>query len=221
MYETLAISAPTVLEAFVGRVTMEKCDARLASWSQKLFEQVQSQVKVEGLEHLAPMQSYIVMSNHQSHYDIPALMRAFPRTLRMVTKTELFKVPVWGRAMRAAGFIEIDRGDRVRAIASLRRAQESLKKGVSIWIAPEGTRSRTGEVLPFKKGGFVLAQETGLPIVPVGIAGTRDILPAKEATVRMGVTVHVRFGPPILPEGDRDALMTKVRAEILRLRGAG
>src|SRR4051794_22199802 len=74
MYETLAISAPTVLEAVVGRVTMDKCDARLSRWSRRLFEQVQSHVQVDGLEHLDPAQSYILMSNHQSHYDIPALI---------------------------------------------------------------------------------------------------------------------------------------------------
>lgn len=221
MYETLAISAPTVLEALVGRVTLEKCDARLARWSKRLLAQIESELVVTGSEHIGTKESFILMSNHQSHYDIPALMQAFPRSLRMVTKTELFKVPIWGGALRASGFIEVDRKNRVRAIASLRRAKESLDRGISIWIAPEGTRSRTGELLPFKKGGFILAQETGLRILPVGIAGTRAILPAKAADVQRGVRVTVSFGAPISVEGDRDALITRVRDEILRLRGAG
>ncbi len=217
MLETLAISAPTVVDAFLGRVTVEKSDARLKRWSRRLFSQIDSPVVAEGLHNIQPNESYILMSNHQSLYDIPALMYAFPRSLRMVTKTELFRVPIWGQAMRASGFIEVDRKNRARAIASLQRAKIILGRGISVWIAPEGTRSLTGDLLPFKKGGFVLSQETGLRILPVGIAGARDILPAKAAEVQRGVTITVRFGAPIAPSDDRDDMIRRVRAEIERL----
>ncbi len=219
MYETLAISLPTVIDALFHKMTMERADRRLSSWSNKLLRHAAVDLSIEGHEHIEPKRPYILMSNHQSHYDIPALFQAFPGTLRMVTKIELFRVPIWGAAMREAGFIAIDRQNREAAIKSLETAKVSLDRGVSVWIAPEGTRSTSGVLGPFKKGGFVLAQDTGLAILPVGIAGTRAILPKKAAQVRMGARVRVRFGKPIAPEADRDDLIQKVREAIMLLRG--
>jgi 1-acyl-sn-glycerol-3-phosphate acyltransferase len=140
----------------------------------------------------------------------------------MVAKTELYRVPIFGPAMTAAGFIEIDRSNRERAIASLEIAKQRLAQGVSVWIAPEGTRSRTGELLPFKKGGFMLAMDTALPILPVGIVGSRDILPANGRLVQKGVRVHVAIQAPIEPPPPdaastaRDELMNRVRSAIER-----
>ena len=198
-------------------------------------------VSVRGREHLAGAQSslggldgarpkgstYVVMSNHQSHYDVPVLYYVLGGRMLMVAKTELFAIPLFGRAIRDAGMIEVDRGNRQRAIASLATAKKQLEAGTHIWIAPEGTRSESGELLPFKKGGFVLALDMEAPILPITIKGTRDVLPAHGMFSRRGVEVHVTIHAPIDTSpfkarsngrGDakiaRDDLMKEVRLAI-------
>ena len=133
----------------------------------------------------------------------------------MVTKKELFRVPLWGKAMRQAGFIEIDRQNRERAIESLRVAKETLRSGVHVWIAPEGTRTRDGAMLPFKKGGFMTALDSETRILPVGVAGTRAVLPKGRAAATPGQRVAVVIGSPIDVVGkERDGLMAETRAAI-------
>lgn len=221
MVETLAISAPTVFDALQGRVTRPACDDRLSRWSRRLLEQAEVSLDVSGYERIPEGETFVVMSNHRSLYDIPVLFQAFPRTLRMVTKAELFRVPIWGPAMRAAGFIEVDRKNRVRAIESLRAARATLDSGVNVWIAPEGTRSRTGALGRFKMGGFMLALETGRRILPVALKGTEDILPADGALVRPGARVEVALGEPIdtAPFGleRRNELVEKVRETMVAM----
>lgn len=146
VYETLAISFPTMLEAFAGKVTRPVCDERLARWSRAVIANARIDVEVKGRENLAPGETYLVMSNHQSHYDIPVLFYVIGPNLRMIAKKELFGVPVFGNALRAAGFVEIDRGDRNAAIRNLEQARRLLDAGTHVWIAPEGTRSPTGEL---------------------------------------------------------------------------
>ncbi|MCU0681291.1 MAG: 1-acyl-sn-glycerol-3-phosphate acyltransferase [Polyangiaceae bacterium] len=219
--ETLRISAPTVLEATFARGASDDVyDARLHSWSKRLLEHAHARVRAEGLEHLGPGgEVFVVMSNHQSVYDIPVIFQALPLRLRMVAKQELFRVPVWGRAMRYAGFVSIDRSDRERAKESLRVAKQKMQnEGTSIWIAPEGTRSRTGELGPFKSGGFHLALDAGLRILPVSIVGTFDILRADTTSVTKGADVRVIVHEPIDPRpygpGRRAELTADVRAAI-------
>src|SRR6478609_7181268 len=187
---TLRISVPTLFDALLGRLTADVCDSRLDWWSKRLLEQAKVSIRVSGVENALGAtrlaipgagKSFVVMSNHQSLYDIPALYQALPLRLRMVAKTELFRIPIWAQAMRAAGFVELDRSVRERAIESLERAKLALDRGTSIWIAPEGTRSRDGSLGAFKHGGFHLALGAGAPILPVTIDGTRLILPAKGA----------------------------------------
>jgi 1-acyl-sn-glycerol-3-phosphate acyltransferase len=224
VYETLAISVPTVVDAALGRVQKEVCDERLAGWSARLVENAAMTLDVRGRENLAPGRAYLVMSNHQSHYDIPVLFCVLGANVRMVAKTELFKFPIFGHAMREAGFIEIDRSNRHRAVESLAVAKEQLARGTNVWIAPEGTRSRTGELLPFKKGGFVVAMDTGWPILPVTIQGTRDALPADGRRSRKGAHVVVTLHPvvdtaaylagPGNAKEQRERLMADVRAAI-------
>lgn len=211
MAETLAISAPTLVEAMVGRVKRPVCDDRLARWSQRLLEQADVTLEVHGYERIPQDETFILMSNHRSLYDIPVLFQAFPRTLRMVAKSELFRVPIWGPAMRVAGFIEVDRKNRVRAIESLRASRATLSSGVNIWIAPEGTRSRTGALGRFKMGGFMLAIETNTRILPVAIRGTEQILPADAALIRKGARVRVDFGEPV----DASAFGLSRRSELI------
>jgi 1-acyl-sn-glycerol-3-phosphate acyltransferase len=204
---------------------MEASDRRLAWWSQKLLDNAAIDLRVEGREHAGDgREPFIVMSNHQSHYDIPVIFCAVPGRIRMVTKAELFKVPIWGPAMRAAGFIEIDRHSGDQAMGALRGQGGSLlSAGVRVWIAPEGTRSRTGALGPFKSGGFRMALETGTRILPVAIHGTRDVLPADGLLVQEGKRVVVTILPPVDPARHGDAgrkeLMAEVRAKIASVLG--
>jgi len=219
IYETLAVSAPTVLDAIRGRIAKSVCDERLDRWSRACLQNARIELDVEGREHLATRETYLVMSNHQSLYDIPVLFQVIGPNIRMITKKELFRVPIFGGALQASGFISIDRSDRTAAIRSLQQASDLLASGTHVWIAPEGTRSRTGALLPFKKGAFYLAFEAGLPILPVTLQGTRQVLPAhgllSQAGARVRVTIHARVDPkPYAARGKRGRaeLMDQVRA---------
>jgi 1-acyl-sn-glycerol-3-phosphate acyltransferase len=223
--ETARVSAPTLLDAGLGRLTRESCDARLDSWSRRIVEHAKIELTTIGLEHAPPDESMVVMSNHQSLYDIPLLYRALRRPLRMVAKRELFRVPLWGSAMRSAGFVEIDRSDRARAIESLSNAKSLLAQGVSLWIAPEGTRSADGRLGPFKRGGFHLAEEAGSRILPVTVVGSDRVLGARGRTVHDGVAVSVVLHPPVDPKNfgpeRRNELIAAVRSAIASALGEG
>jgi 1-acyl-sn-glycerol-3-phosphate acyltransferase len=209
--ETFRISLPTVIEAMFGRLTREKVDARLLSWSRRVLERIDARLDVRGRDEIDWSRPYIVMSTHQSHFDIPIACATVPGSLRFVAKKELYGIPVFGQALKRAGMIRIDRQNRSKAIESLKVAGDAIQQGFSIWIAPEGTRSRTGELGELKKGGFFLAAETGTPIVPLVIDGAYDILPPKTRRIRKGVPVTVTFGEPIETAGrDRDEIMEEV-----------
>jgi 1-acyl-sn-glycerol-3-phosphate acyltransferase len=221
LYETFAVSLPTVVDALRHRVTKELCDERLARWGRRVVENAGIDLEVLGRQHLEPGETYLVMSNHQSLYDIPVLFQTIGANIRMIAKRELFHVPVFGGALEAAGFIAIDRRDRNAAIRSLDKARALMAGGTHVWIAPEGTRSLTGKLLPFKKGAFYLAFEAGLPILPVTLSGTRDALPAKGVRSTRGAhvraTIHARLDPrPFADRGrqGRQTLMDEVRRVI-------
>jgi 1-acyl-sn-glycerol-3-phosphate acyltransferase len=158
------------------------------------------------------------MCNHQSNYDIPVLLGELPVQFRWLAKAELFKVPIFGRGMRGAGYISIDRFDRSSAFQSLDKAAATIKQGTSVMIFPEGTRSVDGKLLPFKKGGFVLAVDAGVPIVPLVISGTHDIMPKGRLLVRRQ-SVHVQIQPPIetsaYTRDNKDDLMARVRQSMM------
>jgi len=220
VYETLAISAPTVVDATLGRVTKAACDARIERWSTRIVRRLGAQLEVRGREN-ARGGPFVIMSNHQSHYDVPLLFHVLGSNLRMVAKQELFRIPVFGAAMRGAGFIAVDRADRARAIQSLATAKPLLESGTHLWIAPEGTRSRTGALGPFKKGGFLLAEQLGVPILPITIDGTRNILPSSgllsSPGQRVVVTIHRPVPPPAGgpdPRAARERTLDAVRAAI-------
>lgn len=219
LYDTAAISVPTVIEAALGRVTIERCDERLDAWARKLLHDARVELVVIGSQHAGDgREPFVIMSNHQSLYDIPVLFRAIPGRVRMVAKKELFRVPVWGAAMRAAGFICVDRGDREQAVTSLRQGGSLLREGTHIWIAPEGTRSPTGALGEFKSGGFRMALDAGARILPVAIDGTRRVLPAHGRAVQTDQRVTVTILPPIDPAAygleRRKELQAAVRAAI-------
>ena len=219
IYETLAISVPTMVDAFRGTITKELCDRRLAVWAHHIvIDNGHFDLEVLGRENLVPGETYLVMSNHQSHYDIPVLFEVIGSNIRMITKEELFRVPIFGDALKLGGFISIDRGNRHAAIRSLEAARDLMASGTHVWIAPEGTRSPTGDLLPFKKGAFYLALEAGLPILPVTLQGTRDALPAKglrsSGGAQVSVTIHPRIDASLYArqgKAGRDALMAEVR----------
>ena len=165
--------------------------------------------------------SYIYMSNHQSNFDIPVLFSALPVQFRWLAKAELFRIPIFGPSMRGAGYISIDRSNRKSAFNSLTRAAEAIRNGTSVMIFPEGTRSTDGKLLPYKKGGFVMAVDAGVPIVPVVITGTHSIMPKGHLLIRRR-WVRVHIGSPIetsaFSRKTKDDLMDKVRTAMLEMK---
>jgi 1-acyl-sn-glycerol-3-phosphate acyltransferase len=186
--------------------------ARLWSWLVMRTCRVGYRVSRDPGAAIPPAAIYI--ANHQSQFDIPALTLAMPVDFRMVAKRSLQYIPVFGWALWLAGFIFIDRSNRERAIRSLDRAAARLKRGTSVVIFAEGTRSTDGELLPFKRGGFVLAIQAGVPIVPVTLHGGLAILPKGSLRLRPG-TIEVHFGAPIDTRAytydTREALMARTR----------
>jgi 1-acyl-sn-glycerol-3-phosphate acyltransferase len=174
-------------------------------------------VKVEsiGLDKLDPNLTYIFMSNHASNLDPPILLPIIPRRTSVMAKKELFSYPILGEAMRLGSLVPVDRGNRDAGIAAVKDAAQVIRKGINMTIYVEGKRSFDGKLLPFKKGPFYLAMECGVPVVPVTIVGTHDLMPKKRFQISPG-TVKIVFQDPIPPAEfvDRDALMERVRAAI-------
>ena len=175
-------------------------------------------VNSTGLDDYLGQGSYIYMSNHQSNYDIPVLLSALPVQFRWLAKVELFKIPIFGRSMRGAGYISIDRSNRKSAFRSLAQAADMIRNGTSVMIFPEGTRSSDGQLLPFKKGGFVLAVDAGVPIVPITITGTHEVMPKGRLLIRRR-RVMINVGSPIRTSDytrkTKDKLMVCVREAML------
>lgn len=159
----------------------------------------------------------VFMSNHQGLYDIPALILALPGQTRFLAKRGLFQIPLFGWALKMAGFISIDRGDRSRAADAFADAIHALQTGASAVVFPEGTRSTDGKLLPFQRGGFLLAMKAGLPIVPVGIRGSMAVRHKKGLKIRPGRIV-VGCGRPIDTSEygvrDKARLMEEVRRQV-------
>jgi 1-acyl-sn-glycerol-3-phosphate acyltransferase len=174
-------------------------------------------VKVEayGLEKLDPSRTYIFMSNHTSNLDPPILLPLIPRRTSVMAKKELFSYPILGETMRMGDLVPVDRGNRDAGIAAVRAAATVVRQGINMTIYVEGKRSFDGKLLPFKKGPFYLAMDCGVPVVPVTIVGTHDLMPKKRFQISPG-TVRVLFHDPIAPAefGDRDCLMARVRCAI-------
>jgi 1-acyl-sn-glycerol-3-phosphate acyltransferase len=172
--------------------------------------------KVHGLNHLSAKQPYVFMVNHQSNIDIPVLVQALPGfQLRWIAKKELLWVPFFGWAMWAAKHIAVDRSDRSDALAVLAKARRQMDHGISIVVFPEGTRSSDGRLLPFKRGGFLLAVKTKMPIVPVTINGTGKILPKGDWRTRRG-EIEITVGTPISMENYRPGTIRQLAAEVHR-----
>ncbi len=174
-------------------------------------------VEILGRDRLSPSQTYIFMANHVSNLDPPLLVPLVPKRTSVLVKKELFRVPILGFAMRVAHLVPVDRRNRDAAVASVREAAEVMNSGLDMTIYPEGTRSPDGRLLPFKKGPFYLAMDTGCPIVPVTIVGTEEIWPKGKYLLQPERAVaKLIFHDPVWPKdfADRDALMAAVRDAI-------
>lgn len=212
------VTAPSLLESVRGDLRRETIDERTRWFGRRVVELLDVRLHATGAERVPMGRAYVYMSNHQSHLDIPMLYATLPSpTIRMLGKKELFQIPLWGRGLRAAEFIEVDRSNHVAAMRSIEEAKRLVRDGVSIYLAPEGTRSRDGRIGALKKGGFHLALGTGAPIVPVAVRGTIDILPRGARSARLGRDVHVTIGAPISVEGrDLDGLSKEVKDFLVR-----
>ena len=212
------VTAPTIFDIARGDLPRGSVDERARWFGRRVVELLDIDLHVRGTEQVPAGRAYVYMSNHQSHLDIPMLYATLPSpTIRMLAKKELFRIPVWGRGLRAAEFIEVDRGNHARAMQSIDYAAKLVRDGVSIYLAPEGTRSRDGRIGKLKKGGFHLALGTGAPIVPVAVRGTIDILPRGSRVMQKGQRVDVTIGAPIGVEGrDLESLMAEVREFLVK-----
>jgi 1-acyl-sn-glycerol-3-phosphate acyltransferase len=174
---------------------------------------------LEGGEKAVPGKSYIVTPNHQSHSDILALLLTLPVRFRWVVKKELLRIPFFGWALAATGAVSIDRSKKQEALKRLNEGQSKLADGWSVLIYPEGTRSPDGNLQPLRKGAFLMAVNTGVPILPVTVNGAHKVIPKKTLNVTPG-HVTVTIGDPIETEGltedDVQALSDKTRDAILK-----
>lgn len=225
VWETLAISIPAVQKARAGTLSIQEGDEKLRSWAAKVLRRVDAQLEITGEEEVDWQGGpYIVVSNHQSMYDIPVLFQALPLSLRMAAKQELFKTPVWGKAMLAAGFVKIDRANRQRAYQALGSAAAQMQRdGISLHIAPEGTRSKDGHLAPFKRGAFEIARTTGFSVLPVAIDGAIDVHSSGAWSVKRGCTIRVSLLPLLRPSEFEDAaaLRAAAQARIAEALGQG
>jgi 1-acyl-sn-glycerol-3-phosphate acyltransferase len=192
-------------------------------WARRLLAAAGIEVRTTGLEHVAGLGPCVYVANHLSFVDVWAVLVALPGSLRFVGKRELFRIPVFGTALRVSGQIPIDRQDRRAAVASFEAAGRLLGAGHSAVVFPEGTRSLDGSLHRLKKGAFVMAISTQRPVVPVVVAGTFGLLPRGGIVPRAG-QVQVRIGAPIVTTGltydDRDALVARASEAMAGLLGS-
>lgn len=171
-------------------------------------------VRFEGRQNVQPGVQYIFLSNHVSNVDAPILLPLVPGMTSVFIKRELMNIPLLGTAMRMGKYVPVSRGNsREDAQRSVEAAADALNSGLHITVFPEGTRSTDGNLLPFKKGAFFLAEQTGAPIIPVVITGTERIMPKGRFRIKPG-EAHMKFLPPISPRDavSREDLMNRVRA---------
>ena len=186
-------------------------------WTKLVCWSTPVRCNVQGLGHLDKSKSYVLVSNHQSYYDVALLVGFLPLNLKWVMKMELRKVPFFGYACEKVGHIFVDRSNRATALASMQDAREKIQKGQGVIFMPEGTRSATGELLKFKKGAFKFALDLGLPIVPITIVGAKDILPKGTLDLFPGccsVMIHEPIDVTGYDDESLSPLVTAVKSRI-------
>jgi 1-acyl-sn-glycerol-3-phosphate acyltransferase len=192
-------------------------------WPRLMLWASGARIFVEGIENIDREKPQILVCNHQGVLDIVVLIDRVPVNIRFVTKKQLAYVPLFGWYLKAMGHVFVDRGNRRRALRSLDEAADRIRNGVDIVSFAEGTRTRSGKILPFKKGPFMLALKAGVPIVPCAIEGAYRVLPKGSLRIT-AADVHLRIGRPMPTTGlqlkDRDEFMRKVRNEIIDMHVA-
>jgi 1-acyl-sn-glycerol-3-phosphate acyltransferase len=189
-------------------------------WSKNLLAISFIKVKIAGVENIKDNQNYIYISNHSSLFDILITLAAIPSNIRFVAKKQIFNVPLFGWAMRVAGYISVDRSRSVKAMRSIEAAAAKIRSGLSVIMFAEGTRSKDGSIQPFKRGPFLLAAKTNVPIIPVTINGAERVLP-KDTLRLSGGKVEIVFGEQIptinvASKNDELELLEKVKNVIIK-----
>ncbi len=232
MIRTVFVHLNLLLATFVmgySRVVLSSVDpsgdlSHLMSriWGRWILAGSGVRVRVRGRERILQRTPQIFFANHSSYFDVFCLLAHLPTQFRWLAKVELFRIPVFGKVMEYGGYIPIDRSNARKAHASMVAAAERIRAGTSVVIFPEGTRSPDGKLQPFKSGGAILAIRAQVPVVPVAILGTHEIMPKGSLRVRKG-TVEICIGAPISTVGmnpkDRNRLLEQARGELLRLLG--
>ncbi len=224
-YLFLAVLIPLTFLFSVSAIisTLFDSSGRAYAWHARLWSRLGLAmngvtVTITGTEHL-PDGPVIFMSNHQSNFDIFSLLAAMPRQIHWIAKKELFEIPFFGHSMRRGGYIPLDRSDGRKALQSMDEAAATIRQGKSVVLFPEGTRTPDGSLLPFKRGGFILARKAAVPVVPVTINGSGKINPANQIRLYSG-NIHITLHPPLVapPELRRSEaetwMMEAVREQI-------
>ena len=217
---TILVGVPAILTARIPpRGVWFRRLSRI--WAGIILRASGVRVRVLHAEHLAGGASFVIAPNHESFYDIPVLFATLPMSVRFLAKRNLFRLPFLGWAMAAAGFVPVDRGERGRTAATIEKSLRRLETGSSLIVFPEETRTRTGELLPFKTGAALLAIRAGLPILPLGIGGTFRIQKRGGFMITPS-DVGLAVGAPIPVDGraprERGAVTAALRERVAGLR---
>ncbi|KTD68466.1 MULTISPECIES: lysophospholipid acyltransferase family protein [Legionella] len=226
MFYTAVTSILCLFKYFFSTINRSWTDKALHRWIDQLLNAVKVEYKVINPHNVRPEsgKATILMCNHSSAYDIPLAFKAFPNhSIRMLSKKELAKIPLMGKAMAAAEFPFIDRKNKYQAIKDLAYAQQLMESGIIMWIAPEGTRSKDGKLGPFKKGGFITAIQSKATIIPIGIRGANNILPARTFNLHLKQKAEIHIGQPIdasqFTVDNKELLIQQTYEEIKELVG--
>ncbi len=214
-FYTAVTSIRCIYKYYFSTITRAWTDKALHHWVDQLLNSVQVKYKVVNPHQVQPEagKATIIMCNHSSAYDIPLGFKAFPNhSIRMLAKKELSKIPLMGKAMHAAEFPFIDRKNRYQAIKDLAYAKKLMESGIVLWVAPEGTRSKDGTLAQFKKGAFITAIESQATIIPIGIRGANNILPARTFNIHLNQEAEIHIGKPI----DTTAFNIENKAELIQ-----
>lgn len=224
-YTTMA-SLRSIFKYYFSAPTRPWVDKTIHHWIDQLLSEVRVDYKVINNFNTQPQpgEATILMCNHSSAYDIPLGFKAFPKhSIRMLAKKELSRVPLLGKGMKAAEFPFVDRKNRYQAIKDLAYAQQLMESGIIIWIAPEGTRSKNGKLAPFKKGAFITAIQSQATIIPIGIRGAFNILPARTFQINLNQKAEIHIGKPIKAANftidNKDELIAQTYQAIKELTG--
>lgn len=218
---TVAIGVTGTLSPVVSALSLRDprdADGVLHVWAKSLLTAAGVRVTARGLENVPAQEQFVLVCNHQSHFDALVLFAHIRRHMRFVAKADLFRIPIFGQAMRLAGNLRVERGGSAKDRDTLAAAAAEVRERVNIVFFAEGTRSSGGELLPFKKGAAALAIAAGVPLLPVAVAGTGEILPPRSLRIRSGQRAALVVGRPIptagLTSADRDALTQQAWREV-------